>query len=104
MTDGKRNIIQQLLQEYDIQSAEDIQDTLNDLLGGTPKEMMEAVMDDHLGYEKSERSDSDNFRNGYKSKYIRSSYESLNMQVPRDGKSTFKPQVVKKRQKDIFRY
>lgn len=26
MTDGKRNIIQQLLQEYDIQSAEDIQD------------------------------------------------------------------------------
>lgn len=26
MTDGQRNIIQQLLQEYDIQSAEDIQD------------------------------------------------------------------------------
>lgn len=24
MTDGKRNIIQQLLQEYDIQSADDI--------------------------------------------------------------------------------
>ncbi len=42
MTDGKRNIIQQLLQEYDIQSAEDIQDALKDLLGGTIKEMMEA--------------------------------------------------------------
>ena len=40
MTDGKRNIIQQLLQEYDIQSAEDIQDALKDLLGGTIKEMM----------------------------------------------------------------
>jgi hypothetical protein len=51
MTDGKRNIIQQLLQEYDIQSAEDIQNALKDLLGGTIKEMMEAEMDSHLGYE-----------------------------------------------------
>ncbi|WP_417448567.1 transposase, partial [Hornefia butyriciproducens] len=55
MTDGKRAIIQGLLQEYDIQNAQDIQDALKDLLGGTIKEMMEAEMDDHLGYEKSER-------------------------------------------------
>ena len=37
-------------------------------LGGTIKEMMEAEMDDHLGYEKSQRSDSDDYRNGYKEK------------------------------------
>ena len=49
MTDGKRNIIHQLLEEYDIQSAEDIQDALKDLVGGTIKEMMEAEMDEHLG-------------------------------------------------------
>jgi len=30
------------LQEYDIETAEDIQDALKDLLGGTIKEMMEA--------------------------------------------------------------
>ena len=35
MTEGKRNIIHQLLQEYDIQSAEDIQDALKVLLGDT---------------------------------------------------------------------
>ena len=57
MTEGKRNIIRQLLQEYEIESAKDIQDALKDLLGGTIKEMMEAEMDNHLGYEKSERSD-----------------------------------------------
>ena len=49
MTEGKRNIIQMLLQEYDIESAQDIQDALKDLLGGTIKEMMEAEMDEHLG-------------------------------------------------------
>lgn len=74
MTEGKRNIIQQLLQEYDIETAEDIQDALKDLLGGTIKEMMEAEMDDHLGYQKSERSDSDDYRkevfNNQRERYI----------------------------------
>ena len=101
MTEGKRNIIHQLLQEYEIQTAEDIQEALKDLLGGTIKEMMEAEMDDHLGYTKSQRSDSDDYRNGYKSKRINSSYGSMDIQVPQVRKSTLDPQVVKKRQKDI---
>ena len=93
MTEGKRNIIHQLLEEYDIQSAEDIQDALKDLLGGTIKEMMEAEMDDHLGYEKSERSDNDDYRNGYKRKQLNSRYGSMEIEVPQDRKSTFEPQV-----------
>ena len=101
MTEGKRNIIQMLLQEYDIESAQDIQDALKDLLGGTIKEMMEVEMDEHLGYEKSQRSDNDDYRNGYKTKKVNSSYGSMEIQVPQDRKSTFDPQVVKKRQKDI---
>ena len=68
MTEGKRNIFHQLLDEYDIQSAEDIPEELKHLLGGTIKEIMEAEMDDYLGYEKSERSDNDDYRNGYKTK------------------------------------
>ena len=88
MTEGKRNIIQQLLQEYDIETAEDIQDALKDLLGGTIKEMME-------------RSDSDDYRNVYKSKRVNSSYGSMDIDVPQDRKSIFEPQIVKKRQKDI---
>ena len=101
MTEGKRQIIQQLLQEYDIETAEDIHDALKDLLGGTIKEMMEAEMDDHLGYEKSERFDSDDYRNGYKEKTVNSSYGSMRIDVPQDRKSTFEPKVLKKRQKDI---
>ena len=102
MTEGKRNIIHQLLEEYDIQSAEDMQDAMKDLLGGTIKEMMEAGNGyAQLGYEKSERSDSDDYRNGYKRKRVNSRYGSMEIEVPQDRKSTFEPQVVKKRQKDI---
>ena len=95
MTEGKRAIIQQLFQEYDIESAKDIQDALKDLLGGTIKEMMESEMDEHLGYSKSERSDSDNARNGYKSKTLNSSYGKLQIDVPQDRQSSFAPKVVK---------
>ena len=82
MTEGNRQIIQQLLQKYDIETAEDIQDTLKDLLGGTIKEMMEAEMDNHLGYEKSERSDFDDYRNGYKEKTVNFSYGYMRIDVP----------------------
>lgn len=101
MTEGKRNIIHQLFEEYDIETAEDIQDALKDLLGGTIKEMMEAEMTEHLGYEKSERSDNTDYRNGYKSKKINTSYGSMEIEVPQDRNATFEPKVVKKRQKDI---
>ena len=51
------------------------------IVGYYIKEMMETEMEEHLSYQKSARFDSDDYRNGYKSK-----------------------QVVKKHQKDIFRY
>jgi transposase-like protein len=79
----------------------DIQEALKDLLGDTIKEMMDTEMDDHLGYSKSERSDNADYRNGYKTKQINSSYGSMKIDVPQDRKSTFEPLVVKKRQKDI---
>lgn len=101
MTEGKRNIIRGLIDEYGIETAEDIQAALRDLLGGTIKEMMESEMDKHLGYEKSERSDNDDYRNGYKKKRINSSYGSMEIEVPQYRQSSFEPQVVKKRQKDI---
>ena len=101
MTEGKREIVRSLLAEYDIKDAHDIQEALKDLLGSTIKEMMEAEIEDHLGYEKSERSDSDDYRNGYKSKTVKSSIGEVELEVPQDRKSTFEPQVVKKGQKDI---
>ena len=57
--------------------------------------MMEAEMDNHLGYEKSERSDNDDYRNGYKRKHVNSSYGSMKIEVPQDRESTFQPQIIK---------
>lgn len=101
LTEGKKNIIATLIEEYDIKTAEDIQEALKDLLGGTIKSIMEAEMDEHIGYEKYQHSDATNYRNGVKKKNVRSTFGEFQVEVPQDRNSTFEPQIVKKRQKDI---
>lgn len=101
LNENKRNIIAALIDEYGIETTDDIQEALKDLLGGTIHSMMEAELDDHLGYGSYERSDSDNYRNGTKRKTVRGNYGEMEIEVPQDRNSTFQPQIVKKRQKDI---
>lgn len=101
LTEGKKDIIAQLIEEYDIQTAEDIQDALKDLLGSTIKGMMEVEMDEHLGYEKSERNDNPNSRNGYKTKNVRGHFGEFGVDAPQDRDSTFNPKIVPKRTKNI---
>ena len=72
------------------------------MLGGSIKSMMETEMHEYLRYSKSERPSSENTRNGYKIKNLNSSYGNFQIDVPQDRQSSFQPQVVKKRQKDIF--
>ena len=101
LNERKRNIISSLLEEYDIETADDIQEALKDLLGGTIKSMLESEMDEHLGYKNYERNENNNYRNGTKKKTLRSNYGEFEIDVPQDRQSSFEPEVVKKRQKDI---
>ena len=101
LNENKKNIIAALIDKYNIETAEDIQEALKDLLGGTLKSMMEAEMDEHLGYESYERSNNPNYRNGTKTKTVRGNFGEIELAVPQDRDSTFEPKIVKKRQKDI---
>ena len=58
-------------------------------------------MEDQLGYAKYERSSENNSRNGTKSKRVRSKYGEFEVDVQQDRESTFKPQILPKRKKDI---
>lgn len=56
---------------------------------------LEAEMDTHL--DSSER-ESGNKRNGYKTKTVKSSQGPISIKTPQDRKSTFNPEIIKKRQ------
>ena len=101
LNENKKNIIASLIEEYDIQTAADVQEALKDLLGGTIQEMMEAELDNHLGYKSYERSDNPDYRNGTKSKTLRSTVGEISIAVPKDRDGDFEPKVVPKYKKDI---
>ncbi len=99
MTEGKKAVIQGLLDEYDIQTTDDIQEALKDLLSETIQSLLEAEMSSHLGYEKYERDDEPNYRNGTKPKTVRSKYGEFKVDVPQDRDSSFEPTIVKRGRK-----
>lgn len=68
------------------------------LFAKTMEEMLEAELDDHLGYERYEVQgrNSGNTRNGYYGKKLRTSNGEVGIQVPRDRNGEFEPQIVPK--------
>lgn len=78
----------------------DIQQLLKNLFAGTIEQILEAEMDEHLGYEKNSilGKNSGNSRNGYGKKTITSEYGDSEIVVPRDRRGSFDPQIIAKRQ------
>ena len=103
LTPERKALIQGLLSHYKPEDAQDVQAMLRDLLGDTIQQMLEAEMDDHLGYSKYDYKNkhTDDSRNGYSPKTVTSSAGDIPIDVPRDRKGDFEPQSVKKKQTDI---
>ena len=73
---------------------------LKGLFAGTLEKMLEAELDEHLGYEKNSvaGNGSGNSRNGHGHKTIRSEWGEAEIEVPRDRNGSYEPQAVEKRQ------
>lgn len=59
--------------------------------------MLEGELDAHLGYEKYQKRENTNVRNGYTQKTIKTEQGETQIQVPRDRESSFEPVLVPKR-------
>jgi putative transposase len=98
LTDKEMELVSLLMQ--DCQSTGDIQTKLKRLFAGTIEQMLEAEMEEHLGYEKHsiDGNNSGNSRNGYNHKTIISDYDESEIVVPRDRNDAFEPRILGKRQ------
>lgn len=103
MSFSRKELIKQLIKETSPTSAKDVQETLKELFADTLKEMLEAELDDHLGYSKYDykNKQTTNSRNGRSSKKVVSDLGEFQLDVPRDRDGSFEPEVVKKNQTDI---
>jgi putative transposase len=92
--------LRQFIKENKLVSAQDAQNALKELFAETLQEMLEAEMDEHLGYEKHDMQNKQTTysRNGKSKKNIVSEYGEQEIVVPRDRQE---PLVVKKHQSNV---
>lgn len=81
-----------------IKTEDDLNDFRKMLTKVTVEAALNAELDHHLGYPKSERSSSTNHRNGFTSKTLRTEDGQFEVDTPRDRQGDFEPQLVKKNQ------
>jgi putative transposase len=84
----------------DCTSPKDLTEKLKTLFAGALEKMLDAELEEHLGYEKHSvlGNNSGNSRNGFGKKTIKSEWGESEIVVPRDRNGTFEPQVIEKRQ------
>ena len=78
-------------------SKEDLNSFLDQLQKRGIEKMLEGELDAHLGYQKNERSSTQNVRNGYSKKKVKTKYGTSEIDVPRDRDASFNPMIVPKR-------
>jgi len=103
MTPEKRKLIGEVINMYEPKSMADLYNALKDLMGDTIQGMLEAELDENLGYEKHEKTEEvkTNYRNGHKQKTLKSTMGELEIDVPQDRNSEFEPKVVPKHKTNI---
>ena len=101
VSEGKAQIIEQLMEEYDIETPQDIYAALRDLLGPTIQNILESEIQDQMEQSQEEEPEYLNSRNGYKPKRLKSNYGEVPIKVPQDRNSDFEPKVVPKHKRDI---
>jgi len=81
-----------------IKTEADLNDFRKMLTKVTVETALNAEMDDHLGYDRHEKTKAGNSRNGYSSKTLKTEDGTFVVETPRDRDGSFEPQLVRKHQ------
>ncbi|WP_126992183.1 IS256 family transposase, partial [Thermosipho globiformans] len=92
-----------IARDPEVNTMKDVYDKIKELMGPIIQEMLETELEDELGYEKydKENKETDNSRNGYSSKKVRSSMGEIELKIPRDRKGEYEPKIIPKYKRDI---
>ena len=96
-------LAQTILEKYQPETKENVQEAMKDIFGPIFEAMLQGEMNAHLGYSSNNHDcrETPNRRNGYGSKRLKTTYGEIPINVPRDRESTFEPQAIPKRTRDV---
>ena len=83
-----------------VKDGTDVNSIMRDMMSIILEGALDQEMDEELGYSKYDyrNKETDNSRNGHSQKTMHTSYGDMEIDIPRDRKGEFEPQIVKKYQ------
>ena len=96
-------LAQAIIEAYNPESVEDMNEALKDLFGPLFESMLQGEMNNHLGYDSNDKGpkNTTNRRNGYTKKTLKTTQGEVEIESPRDRDGSFEPILIPKRKKDV---
>ena len=86
-----------------VKDGTDVNSIMRDMMSIILEGVLDQEMDEELGYSRYDyrNKETDNSRNGHSQKTMHTSYGDMEIDIPRDRKGEFEPQIVKKYQNTV---
>ena len=99
----RKDKLRELLSAMDVEDMSDLKSLFKEMVGEVLENGLEAELDDELGYSKYDyrNKDTENSRNGYSRKTVKTSAGGVEIAVPRDRNGEFEPQIIKKNESSL---
>lgn len=98
-----KDLMKEYVQSQNFTSTTEIMQAMKDMFKDVIQQVMESELDQELGYEKSKRLDdsvdlskSQNYRNGYSRKTVKTQLGKIDVKIPRDRNGEYEPQIIAK--------
>ena len=103
MEKASKEMLREFVNSQHFTSTTEIMNSMKELFSDVLQQVMEAELEEKLGYEKSERmtenaesSRAKNYRNGYSKKTVKTQLGEVDIKVPRDRNGEYEPQIIGK--------
>ena len=103
MEKASKELLREFVNSQHFTSTTDIMNSMKELFSDVLQQVMEAELEEKLGYEKSERvsekgedGSRKNYRNGYSKKTVKTQLGEIDVKIPRDRNGEYEPQIIGK--------
>lgn len=103
MSTISKEVLRNYIKEQNFSCPDDVLAAMKEMFREVLQEALEAEIDTKLGYDKYDVSEknTENSRNGYSKKTIKSELGPVELNIPRDRKGEFTPRIVPKHQRNV---
>lgn len=103
MEKASKEMLREFVNSQHFTSTSEIMESMKELFSDVLQQVMEAELEEKLGYEKSERLSKndendcrENYRNGYSKKKVKTQLGEVEVKIPRDRNGEYEPQIIGK--------